>query len=88
MAEARQKFLSMIGMIDGLFIEPNPVPLKYALSYREKVFGLQVMRSPLSTLTQKSTQALVELMNNEGSPELRNQLLSAQLDLNTEIYDD
>ncbi|MBC8041098.1 MAG: dihydrodipicolinate synthase family protein, partial [Opitutaceae bacterium] len=48
-----------------LFIEPNPVPVKYALK-RAGIIGSEVVREPLSELTKASEQTLLSVLKSLG----------------------
>jgi len=64
LAKARQLHYKMIPLIDCLFIETNPVPVKAALS----MMGLieYEMRLPLCKLTQNSYDKLKKAMTDYG----------------------
>jgi 4-hydroxy-tetrahydrodipicolinate synthase len=48
-----------------LFIEPNPVPVKYALA-RAGIIKSALVREPLSELTKVSEQTLVSVLKTLG----------------------
>ena len=76
LTEARRAFLSLHPMICSLFIESNPVPLKYALAEmsRRGLFSFdhsleESVRGPLAELSQPHRQRLTEVIN-RFNPEL------------------
>jgi 4-hydroxy-tetrahydrodipicolinate synthase len=59
-SEARRDFLELLPLIEGLFIETNPVPLKEGLSWKLPHFNPKV-RLPLAELSESSRVRLHQL---------------------------
>lgn len=62
--EARKTQLDAIPLIDALFCEVNPIPVKEALNIMGYNFGTP--RLPLTKLTEKNTEKLKNEMKNLG----------------------
>lgn len=61
---ARKLQLKMKGLIDALFIETNPIPIKTAMN----LLGMDVgeLRLPLTTMSEDNLQKLIKEMENYG----------------------
>lgn len=57
---AKDKQLSSLDIINSLFSEVNPIPIKFALNYLGFNFGN--VRLPLTELTEKNKQSLIKLI--------------------------
>lgn len=62
---AREIFLKYFPLFQSLFIEPNPVPVKYALASAGIIKSAQV-RLPLCALSPSSEQVLESILGNLG----------------------
>lgn len=62
--KARELQLKMKGLIDALFIETNPIPVKTAMN----LLGMEAgeLRLPLTTMTDKNLQILINEIENYG----------------------
>ena len=60
---ARQVFLKYYNFFNAIFLEPNPVPIKYCLA-RAGIIALDTVRLPLAPLTD-STQAHLDQLLEE-----------------------
>ncbi|EOD00892.1 4-hydroxy-tetrahydrodipicolinate synthase [Caldisalinibacter kiritimatiensis] len=62
--EARELQLKMKGLIDALFIETNPIPIKTAMN----LLGMDVgdLRLPLTNMTEENTNILINELENYG----------------------
>lgn len=61
-ATARETFLKYYPLFKAIFLEPNPVPIKYALK-QAGIIRHDEVRSPLSPLTQSTRSTLDGLLN-------------------------
>jgi 4-hydroxy-tetrahydrodipicolinate synthase len=64
---ARETFLQYYPLFKALFIEPNPVPVKYALK-RCGIIGSESVRLPLSPITPESIGQLETTLRELGLP--------------------
>lgn len=64
MIEARKLQLKMNGLINALFVEPNPIPVKTAMN----LMGMKVggLRLPLTNMSEKNVKVLVDFMKQYG----------------------
>ncbi len=62
--EARKLQLSMNGLINALFIETNPIPVKTAMNLMEMNVG--TTRLPLTTMNEDNLQVLIDTMIDYG----------------------
>ena len=63
-AEAREAQLRLIPLINALFCEVNPIPVKAAMSAMG--FGENYLRLPLTPMEKKNEEKLLSLMAKEG----------------------
>jgi 4-hydroxy-tetrahydrodipicolinate synthase len=64
MQKARELHYKIVSLIDALFIETNPVPVKAALAMMGKI--QYEIRLPLSKLLDKNYENLKNVMQNYG----------------------
>ena len=65
LAKATKLHRKLYPVFKTLFIEPNPVPVKYALA-RAGIIRSSIVREPLSELTKASEQTLVSVLKTLG----------------------
>ena len=58
---ARKSYLKYYPLFKALFLEPNPVPVKYALK-RAGIIQSEEVRSPLSSLSDSTRDALDKIL--------------------------